>query len=836
MNKCIAFFIFFYVALCPFVNAQPTTISGRVTDATTMDAIAFANVYFKGTTTGTTTDFNGFFSIVTEDATDSLTVSFVGYKASTKPVVKNEEQIINFRLQPSMVGLKEVVIVPGENPAITLMRKVWAQKDARNISNLESYSFENYTKTQVYLRRLFNRESPRDTLSERIFNRFSMAAGVDDIPAMPVYMSETFSKVYTHGFPMREKVVVKGTRTNSLADVETGMLTQLIQKNTQYNFNDNYVRILDKNFVSPLSPNGRFFYRYYLMDSLFIGDKYCYEVRIIPRRGEDLTFNGTFWINDTTYALKRISVEVGAQANLNFVERIRIQQDLVPDTSGAWYPHKTRIMADAINIFINAYISNNNFNSSDIYPLSFYDTELEVSDTAYHLSEKTWQTLRPSLHDSSDSLTLSYIDQLKSVRRVQWLTALVNMSIKGYLNLGRIELGPYFMLYNHNEVEGHRIRLGARTNSTFSQKWIASAYLAYGTQDEDFKYNAQLERFISRDSWTKAGLQYMHDVERLGAVDEFYSGSSFLSFATSFGGADKLNSIRLGRVWVETDLFRGFNQKIVFKNKHYKPLSPDYHFAYYDASRSDKTSEITVSELTLSSFYQPGATFIVDKNDRFPVAIRKTPAFTFNYSIGFKNFLDGDFNYHKASLGIRQNFLTGSVGTFSYVLNLSKSFTALPYPLLYILPANESFFRTERTFNLMRYGEFVADASAELFCTFRQEGFILDKFPLINRLGLRSVATLSMAYGSFDYSKSGIYHPDDNPKGILAAEFYDGIPATTFRTFDKQKPYIEVSYGIENILSVFRVDAIHRLTYLEGVDEAKKPKQFGLKFSAVFRF
>ena len=816
--------------------AQPTVVQGSVVDATTMEPVAFANVYYKSTIIGTATNFEGKYTLETNEPQDSITVSILGYTTVSKPIIKGREQNLNFSLYPSSIGLNEVNIYPGENPAITLLKKVWAHKNHNNIDRLDAYSLETYTRTQVYLRPIIKRRSDKQHKRETVFDTYSMVAEEGAVPALPVYVNESSTDIHYLRNPKREKVVIKATNTNSLADVESDIVTQLIQKSNRFNFYNNHVRILDKDFVSPLSTMGRFFYKYHLVDSLFIGDKYCYEVRVVPIRDGDLTFNGNIWINDSTFALKRISVEVGDKANLNFIDRITIQQELTPTVTGAWVPFKTRILSDAVNIFINAYTINQNF-STNRFPLSFYNTELQIADSAHKVSNETWKEIRESSLDSMAIESIAKIDTLRNIPLVKITTALVNMSIKGFVNLGKVEVGPYMLLYKNNEVEGHRFRMGFRTNSSLSKKWIAKGFLAYSTNLQEFKYNAQLERFLLRKNWTKIGVQYSEDVENLGALDEFYSNSTFNSFAASFGGGDKMNEIKIGRIWIETDLFRGFTQKVVFKNKFYRPLSPDYHFAYYtDENRTQTTSDITVSELNFTSIYQPKATFIVDKNERFPVSITKAPTLTLNYSIGIKGFLDGDFSYHKASLGIKQTIPLGSVGSFAYDLTLAKTYTSLPYPLLNMFNGNESFFRMSRAFNLMNYGEFIADESAELFCSFRQDGFILDKIPLIKKLKWRSVVTASVAYGSFDDATNGIYHPVDNPKGILPATIPEGNAITTFKTLDDGKPYVEVSYGIENIFQLFRIDAIHRLSYLNTDANGNKPTPFGVKVSAVFRF
>lgn len=817
-------------------HAQSTIVQGSVVDATTMEPIAFANVYYKSTIIGTTTNFEGKYTIETNEPRDSITISILGYATVSKPIIKGREQNLNFTLYPLSIGLNEVNIYPGENPAITLLKKVWAHESHNNVARLEAYSLETYTRTQLFLRPIIKRRSNKPHSRETVFDTYSMVAEEGAMPALPVYMNESSIDIHYLRNPKREKVVIKATNTNSLADVESDIITQLIQKSNRFNFYNNHVRILDKEFVSPLSTMGRFFYKYHLVDSLFIDDKYCYEVRVAPLRDGDLTFNGTVWINDSTFALKRISVEVSNKANLNFIDRITIQQELIPTATGAWIPFKTRILSDAVNIFINAYTINQNF-STNRYPLSFYNTELQIADSANKVSNETWKEIRGSSLDSQAIASIAKIDTLRNIPLVKITTALVNMSIKGFVNLGKVEVGPYMLLYKNNEVEGHRFRIGFRTNSNLSEKWIAKGFLAYSTNLQEFKYNAQLERFLSRKSWTKIGVQYSEDVENLGALDEFYSNSAFNSFAASFGGGDKMNEIKIGRIWIETDLFRGFTQKVIFKHKFFRPLSPDYHFAYYtDKNRTQTNSDITVSELNFTSIYQPKATFIIDKNERFPVSITKAPTLTFNYSIGLKGVLDGGFSYHKTSLGIKQTIPLGSLGSFAYDLTLAKTYTSLPYPLLHMFNGNESFFRLSRTFNLMTYGEFIADESAEFFFSFRQDGFILDKIPLIKKLKWRSVVTASLAYGSFDEARNGIYHPEDNPKGILSATLPDGNAITTFKTLDGGMPYVEVSYGIENIFQLFRIDAIHRLSYLNIDVNGDKPKPFGIKVSAVFRF
>jgi hypothetical protein len=54
-------------------------------------------------------------------------------------------------------------------------------------------------------------------------------------------------------------------------------------------------------------------------------------------------------------------------------------------------------------------------------------------------------------------------------------------------------------------------------------------------------------------------------------------------------------------------------------------------------------------------------------------------------------------------------------------------------------------------------------------------------------------------------------------------------PATDVLSFSSlgRKPYIELGYGINNIFKVLRVEAIHRLSYIDSPNV----KKFGVKFT-----
>jgi hypothetical protein len=409
---------------------------------------------------------------------------------------------------------------------------------------------------------------------------------------------------------------------------------------------------------------------------------------------------------------------------------------------------------------------------------------------------------------------------------------LIEASIRGYYNFGWFEGGPWIMLYNHNKVEGNRFRLGGRTNNTFSNRFILEGYVAYGTRDKRFKGSLQSEIFMSKEHWTKFGLQYRDDIENTGALDEFYSGSSFLTFATSFGGSGMMNRSQVLRGWLESDIFKGMTGKIVFTRTAFEPVGNGISPAWYsDQNRTVISTSFINSELGLIFRYQPKAVYVVDGVRRFPVNLNKYPVFSFQYFRGFADIFRSDYGYEKYVTGVSQQFNMGGIGSFEYDLTFTKIPGQLPYPLLITLAGNESIFRTSRTYNLMNYGEFVLDEALELYASYHMNGLILNRIPLIKKLQWRTVVSGHAAYGSFNESKNGYYDPVNNPKGILHDEPGMVFPSK-FSSVSYDRPYAEISYGIENIFRFLRVDLVHRLTYLEHPDTHR----LFVKLSGEFKF
>ena len=832
-----AFAVLFFVLLSWNSYSQTTVIKGKVTDAATGEALPYVNIIFVSTHTGAITDFDGFYTLQSDNPDDSLVAKYIGYKTRTKKVTKGITQEINIQLEPAGLELKEIVVRPGENPAHRILRKVWANRDKNDKRSLDAYSYESYSKIEADADNIETFKKSKVMLPFRkILDSLKLIAGEDGRPVMPFFISESLSDYFFAKSPERKKEYIKANKTKGVGVNDVQFMQQVMGSSFQdYNFYQNNITILEKNIISPLATNALAFYRVYLVDSLVIDGRYCYKMEFKPRNENDLAFTGAMWITDTTFALKRLSVEIGKKANLNYIDRLKIQQDLVQTSAGPWLPAKVRILVDiaeltkkSAGVLLKLYVSNDSFLVNNEKPAGFFKDRIEVAEDAQDHNEAYWEQNRHEQLTKEDKKVYRLIDSIKNIPRIKTYIDVIDVVVNGYYRAGKyFEIGPYIFLYGFNQVEGNRFRMGFRTDANFSRRWVFKGYGAYGTHDMKFKYNGQVEYFLSRKYWTKVGIQRREDIEELGIQDEFFSSNNLLTATSQIGLLTRLNKIEMTRVWIESDLFRGFNERVFFLNKNFMPVGKNYHFSFFpnpeDHSRMDPF--YTISEISSESRYAFKDAYLVKDNRRVRVAIERSPIFILKYSLGLKGVLGSDFYYHKLSLNISQKIKLGPLGRGQYSFTGTKVFNSLPYPLLDIQLGNETFIRSDEAFNLMRFFEFAGDQSVTAFYTHHFDGLLFNRVPLLKKLKWREVGGM----------KAALVHLSDQNRALLPEKDQMGNQVDKVRIMQDGVPYVEAFYGIENIFKVLRIDAIHRLTYLDHPDGRHLPK-FYIKGSLYFSF
>lgn len=825
--------LYFFLFCQSWLFAQQTQVDGRVTDAQTGEPIGFASVVFLGSQTGTTTDFEGYYSIQTNEKVDSLSVHFLGYQARTIGIQQGRKQQLNIQLEPSTFELGEVEILPGRNPAYRILDSFWEHRSQNDPRSLRNYSYESYTRIQIDVDNISEEFREKRIMKPfaYLFDSLKVAAGENGNPVLPVFVSESLTDVAYSAEKNRKKEVVKGTNISGVGMEDGTFISQFVGSSlVEYNFYQDQLTILERNVISPLARESKGFYLHILEDSLMIGEHFCYQIRLIPKREEDVVFNGTIWVSDTTFHIVKLALELTGEANLNFVERFKIQQELYKTPDGPTIPERTRILLDiqepgkkSFGILAKYYTSNRQIEANREFPPGYFDEKIEVMNQAQERTDSFWLEAR---HDSLSRQDLNVFDLVDSVRsfpRLRTYVDVIKVVTSGYFKLTpKIELGSYLLTYGQNVVEGHRFRAGFRTTGQFSKQWMFRAYGAYGLRDQRFKYGLIGEHFLSRKSWTKVGLQYKNDIEGIGVQDDYEQQNALMEAASQIGLLDRLNRVEVFRGWFHTDLHPTITQRFIFTHKSLRPEG-NYNFAYFPnpETATEIRRNMRISELAFETRWAPGETKLVNDNKRTSINVNKAPAFTFRYTLGMEGLFGSDFTYHKIGLKANQIARLGYIGRAEYIMSYNKVFTPLPYLLLNIFPGNETPIRTLGTFNMMNFFEFVADESVQVFYVHHFDGFLMNRVRLMSKLKWRLVGSAKMAWGRFG---------NDN-LDYLPEFTDDGLAVTPVNKLDPTKPYMEVGYGFENVFRFLRIQAFHRLNYLDRGQSA-----FAIKGSVFLNF
>lgn len=811
-------------------------LSGRVVDGESGEALPFVTILLVGTNTGTTSDFDGTFFLESAVPVDSVRFEYVGYKSLVKALKKQARQEMEVSLYPDAGLLSEAVVRPGINPAIRIIEAAQKNRKLYNIDKLEYYEYESYNKIQLAVDNISERFKKRKIFREMapLFDTIGVLTPDSTVPVLPVFISESISDYYYRKLPRRTREVIKATRVNGVGVGEDSYISQILGSTfQQYNFYENNLYILDKDFVSPISALAQSYYGYMLVDSMYIGKDWCYQIMVFPKNKRDLVFQGMIWITDSTFALKRLNLEITSEANLNYIEKLKIQQELKEVEPGSWVPEKLRVLIDIAEITDNTigmvglyYNSNRNIRINKAHELEFYEEKVHVDSKANDYNDIFWDSSRHEKITAADVKIYKLVDSLKNQPLIKTYVEAVELLVEGFYPMGKIELGPYYYLIGYNGLEGFRMRAGFRTTEQLSKDYVLKLYGAYGFGDQRWKYIASWEHILSQRIWTKVGVFSKSDVELIGLTDRDY-GTTALYDAFALIGTDRINRSEEYRVWGEREIMKGYTQRISLTKRaiEFEPLG-NFNFHFYSdpalGTASPIRSTFNLTTLALEGRLSHKELLIVRKHQRISLGNLKAPVVKISYQKGFEGWLDGDFNYDKLDLHIWQFNSLANLGTFEYNIRVGKTWGTIPYPVLEVMRGNEGLFATKATYNLMNFYEFVADQYLALAYEHQFNGLIMNRIPLMRRLKWRLWVSGKAVWGSMSEANYNLIPAYDD----------EGLSVTPIGKFKGYKPYAELSYGLENIFRLVRVDFIHRITYLDHPNTSP----FGVKTNFVFRF
>lgn len=813
------FVYLFFISILPSLGFTQSSylVKGKVVDAETGEPIPYANVYtLPNTQQGTVTNLEGEYTLRINSPSDSLVASYVSYIPLAKAIQLNtSEQTIDFALTAANQQLEEFVFIAGEDPAYPIMRKVIKNKKNNDRRKLDFYEYDSYIKIELFLNNL-----PEKLDNRKIYKR--VLAKLDSIgerqdedgnKMIPIMISEATSKHYHQNHPERAKDKILKHKITGLG-VHRGRYTAQLtgSKFHDYNFYKNWISIFTKDFISPISDNWRIYYDYYLVDSMHIGKHWCYKIDMEPKRPQDLAFNGSIWIDSETYALKKIDAKVDRGANINFIDGIEIHQELAQTASGSWIPayvqmtlDVTQITKSSVGLIGKFYVTNRDFVLESPRPASFFEEDFELDQEAYIYKTGYWDDMRPDSISTTEEQTYAMIDSLREVKGVKQWTDVFSTLVSGYKTVGKIDLGHILNTYANNDVEGHRLEIGFRTNTDFSTKYILKGFLAYGTEDRRLKYSASFNYLHSRKNWTLFGITRSENIARIGVSGDDFKINPLISTILRWGNLRSQGPYRREEIniFAQTDIVKGFTQKVQLRKYEFQPILDNFAF-FTEPNNPDSpiATGFTNADIVFETRLSRKETYIYPGNNRFSLGTEKLPILTFRYTLGLKNFLNSDFNYHKFELNLEQDLRTGVLGRTRYQVSAGYTPSTLPVALLFVPVGNQGFVYNFRGFNVLDFLEFTSDRFLMLNLEHNFEGLIANRIPLLRKLKLRTVIMANAFIGDLSTANRNLSPGED----VIGRSVIQANPIG-------RRPYLEVGYGISNIFKFLQVGLVHRVTY-----------------------
>lgn len=828
MKKTIALFLFVLFALTSSIFAQ-TKVSGIVVDKSNRP-VPFANIAFQNSTEGVVSNEDGLFYLESPKTYKVIVVTSVGF--SDKEIVLEKSVTYKLTVQLSEVlSLNEVVIYSGKtskknNPALDILRKIWERRRKNGLHLFRQYQMEKYEKVEFDLNTIDSAYMKKKLFKgmEFIFNQVDTSK-ITGKTYLPIFINEALSDVYGDNQINKVKVKTKANKTSGFNGNQQ-ILAFVDDLYSDFDIYDNHLTFFDKSFTSPLSKTGIDVYNYVLRDSSFIDDKWCYNIVFYPRRKNELTFKGDFWVSDTTFAIKNINMAATKSANINWVKDIYIEQEFEVMNDSVFLLTKDYMMTDfALNkkdkskgIYgkRTTFYRDHKFNIEK--PEKFYKEEVNYLDKeVYNKSEDFWEENRFEKLTKDEKGVYKMLDTLQTVKKFQRLYSLVEILDSGYINYNGLDFGPIYAMVGQNSVEGLRLRTGLRTYFGPNDPWRLQSYIAYGFKDDKIKYGVTGKWMVNDKKRIILSAGNRRDIEQIGAslttTNDVLGRNYASSGLITVGSNNKLTNVSLSNVQIEIEPIKNLTFATGVSYKTLISASPEFSLDYYtDLSQTTLKSQVKQSEVNLQVEYTPNKKPIAFGVERDVADSPYTTLFMI-YSQGFKNLFSSDFDYKKLQLYYKQPIIIGPLGRSNVTVEMGKTFGYIPLGLMSVVPGNQSLFDIANTFSNLQYYEFVADQ----YVTFKWDhdfhGRFFGRIPFMRKLNWRENIGFKSVYGTVS----------DENRMINASGLVYNAP---------EKVYWEYSAGIGNIFKFFRVDFSWRGNYLE-MPTANK---FAVKVSLGFYF
>jgi len=695
-----------------------------------------------------------------------------------------------------------------------LWKKVVEHKPENNRYKYDNFSYQLYNKLQVDLKNIkslkrISNIKPLRPINELIKQNTDTLEGVE---ILPTYLTESLSDYYYQKKPLRRREEIKAVNTNGVKN--ESIVKFLGGMDQVFNVYNNYINVFDKEFISPISDNGDFYYKYFVTDTQQISGNRYFRLLFTPRRKGMNTFNGDCWIHAGTFGVYKMNLSLDKSADVNFMERFSFVQEFNRLSEGNWFISREKMVVDVSpvgnktpgvighktstyqNIIVNDSSITQKLNENK------EQEEIAVLPGSGNMGKDYWDTARHEGLSKSEQGIIRMIDTLINTPTYQKITNQIKFLATGYVDVGNVQLGSAYNWFSGSSREGFRMRFDVASNKHFNKKFRWHTYLAYGFGDRKFKGLGELFFLPKRDPRKYWYLGYKNDLDFGQNYYGEISQDNIFAFAIRKPNIPhKFISLEQTQFEFFNELRSGFSTLASITNKSYTPLLNLVPAESFD----EGLKRLTSTEFALKLRFAFQEKFIESQFFRTSLG-SPYPIVEATVTQGLSGILRSKYNYTKLLASVSDYIPTPPLGAISYQAYTGRTFGTIPYTFLDIAAGNELYYYNKYAFNMMNRYEFVHDRFAGLNYEHNIGNGI---FRLVPRLKFRQFYTIKTLWGQLSEAN-------------IALNFKDGH---NFQTLNS-KTYLEFGTGVDNILRFFRVDFIWRVLPKSNI--STKTEKFGI--------
>ena len=811
---------------CAETKAQSFTLSGTIQDEHTNEPIGFASVYFTKSVIGKTSDSAGNFTFQFNNRiNDTLVISYIGYELYKIPTAAftNDKPLT---LLLTRGGLHNTVIVKMSfNKGLYLWKKIMSKKKQSNRYNLTNFGYEAYNKLELDLKNFRSNVLLKGLLFKAFpFILNNVDSTSENVPILPAYLTESISNYSYQKDPKKSFEGTVASNTKGIENESVSRFTGVMEQNV--NIYNNFINVIDKDFISPFHDNADAFYNFSVPDTQIVNGNKIFHFVFSSKHAGQNTFEGDAWVTAKTFQIQKISLYLGKDANLNFIDRISVFQEFFPINDSLYFLTRDKFFADFRvlgkktitfigrktttykNIIINSDSLTNFFKGQSDQQV------IKIENGSTKRTEKEWEQLRHDSLSVNEKAIYATVDKLLAMPKFKKLEHTLKFVFTGYKNIGNFEIGPWFNWISTDTLQGARFRFDLGTNKHFNKNIYLHGYLAYGLRDKKLKGQAEAYWVVKRaPKRITLHLSYTDDIDNgISQLGEVSQDNIFSIAIRKNNTSRKYIGVKDLRFEVFNDLGKGFSTEWFISHRQNDPLA---NLPLKNKFPVSSGTSFTNFELAVKLRWAYLERFFETDFNRYSLGT-KYPVAELVLAQGIPGVLKSAYSYTKLYASVKDKIRVSTFGSLSYNVYAGKVFGTLPYAFLEFHPGNDLYYYNKNSFNLMTRFEYLSDQFAGINIEHNIGSGLFRFTPLTRKLKWRQFWNAKAVWGSLSSKNTAL----NNSTG-------------TFKTLNGNT-YLELGTGIDNIFRFLRLDFVWKV--LPTPKPGIKSSQFGIFGSIQFQF